>query len=386
MRCGLTYLEEGKMAKSQWQEFREDCVAVLRENTNGKCVHRRRFLQSLALLGVAPTLLKFTPDVMAADGELVVVNWGGDAVGAYEDIWAKPFMAANPGLAVSINGAGPTSGKIKAMVESGSVSWDVCDRNVSASIELGRQDLLQKVDWSIVSQDKVRPIHRSDWGVGAYLYSFVITWDTAALKSPPPQNWADFWNVKHFPGKRTLRNNIEGVLEAALLADGVPADQIYPIDVDRALEKIKEIKADTIFWATGAESQQLFRNREVAMGNLWHTRSALLTKEVGDQIQFTFNEGVLFAGAWVVPKGAPAGKRAWEFIAATQDPQSQVELFNRVGNGPINPSAAELVSDALKPLNCGSPENLAKQIACDNEWYASHYATVLPLYMDVISS
>ncbi len=374
------------MAKSEWQEFREDCIALLREQTNGKRVHRRRFLQSLALLGAVPAGIKLVPEAHAADVELVIVNWGGDAVAAYDDIWAKPFNAANKGVRAVISGAGPTSGKIKAMVESKAVTWDVCDRNVSASIELGRQDLLEKVDWSIVSKDKLRPVHRSDWGVGAYLYSFVITYDKRALKGPAPKSWADFWNVKDFPGKRTLRNNIEGVLEAALLADGVPADKVYPIDVDRALAKVKQIKADTIFWSSGAESQQLFRNKEVAMGNLWHTRSALLAKELGDNIQYIFDQGILFAGAWLVPKGAPGGKRCWEFIAATQDPQSQVELFKRVGNGPINPAAAALVPTEMKALDCGSAENFAKQVASDNEWYAEHYAKVLARYMDVIAS
>jgi putative spermidine/putrescine transport system substrate-binding protein len=367
------------------QEFRDDCLAILRETTQGKTVHRRRFLQSLAVLGALPLGLRLTP-ASAANGEIVVVNWGGDAVKAYDEIWAQPFNAANAGAKAMINGSGPSSGKIKAMVESGSVTWDVCDRTVPASIELGRQNLLEKVDWSIVAQDKLRPAHRSDWGVGAYLYSFVLTWDEKALKGPAPKNWKDFWDVKAFPGKRTLRNNIEGMLEAALLADGVPRDKIYPIDVDRALNKIREIKQHTIFWTTGAESQQLFRNGEVVMGNLWHTRSMLLAKEVGDRIKFSFEDGVLFPGAWIVPKGNPAKDGAWKFIAAAQSPESQVELFKRVGNGPVNPAAAAMVPKEMQALDCGSPENFARQVAVDNEWYAANYATILARYLDVIAS
>lgn len=374
------------MSNSDHQEFRDDCIAILREQTEGKRVHRRRFLQSLALLGLVPASLRFTPVAHAASGELVVVNWGGDAVPAYEDIWAKPFNAANPGTKAIISGAGPTSGKIKAMVESGSVTWDVCDRTVPASVELGRQNLLEQVDWNVVSKDKVRPAHRSDWGVGAYLYSFALTYDRDALRGRTPKNWADFWNVKDFPGKRTLRNNIEGMLEVALMADGVAPDKIYPINVDRALDKIKQIKEHTIFWATGAESQQLFRNREIVMGNLWHTRSMLLQKEIGERIQLTFDQGILFAGAWIVPKGAPGRELAWKFIASAQSPESQVELLKRVGNGPINPAASALVPADMAALNCGSPENVAKQIAVDNEWYAEHYAAALNRYMDVIAS
>src|SRR5690606_219276 len=94
--------------------------------------------------GVAPVALRFTP-VHAASDELVIVNWGGDAVPAFESIWAAPFAKANPDIFPVVDGAGPSSGRIKAMVESGAVVWDVCDRNLPASLELGRQDLLEKV-------------------------------------------------------------------------------------------------------------------------------------------------------------------------------------------------------------------------------------------------
>ena len=74
-----------------------------------------------------------------------------------------------------------------------------------------------------------------------------------------PQSWADFWNLKEFPGKRTLGRISQSVLEAALLADGVPFDKLYPIDVKRALEKIKEIKSQTLFWRTAVEAIEMMR-------------------------------------------------------------------------------------------------------------------------------
>jgi putative spermidine/putrescine transport system substrate-binding protein len=372
--------------QTEMQDYRGDFIAILKEETQGRTVHRRRFLQTLALFGVSASAVRFAAPANAqASKEIVVVNWGGDAVKQYDEIWAQPFNKANPGLKAIVDGTGPTSGKIKAMVDSGAVTWDACDRNLPASIELGRQGLLEKVDWTIVDKDKLRPIHRTDWGVGSYLYSFALTWDKAALKGKTPANWADFWNVKEFPGKRTLRNNIEGMLEAALLADGVPPEKVYPIDLDRALAKIKEIKPHTIFWTSGAESQTLFRNKEVVLGNLWHTRAMYLQKELGDAVQFSFNQGILFAGAWIVPKGNPAKTEVWRFIASTQDPQSQVRMLQE-GNGPINPAADPLVPAALKSVNCGSPENLAKQIAVDAEWYAANYGAALARYLDVISS
>lgn len=372
--------------KTPENEFVTDCLTILRDKTNGKVVHRRRFLGALGALGVMPLALKFSPAHAASD-ELVVVNWGGDAQPAFQKIWADPFASGGTGLPTVVEGAGPSSGKIKAMVESGAVVWDVCDRNLPASIDLGQQDLLEKVDWSVVDPDKLRAAHRTDWGVGSYLYSFVLTWDSQAHETAP-RNWADFWNLKEFPGTRALRNNFEGMLEAALMADGQAADAaaIYPVDVDRAFDKIREIRDDTIFWTSGSQSQELFRNREVTMGNLWHTRALLLREETEGRVRFDFNQAILFAGAWIVPKGNPSGARAWDFVASTQDPESQVELFRALGNGPVNPAAGAMVPADLQVDDPGNPENFARQVAVDAQWYAANYGDVLNRYTDLIAS
>ena len=52
----------------------------------------------------------------------------------------------------------------------------------------------------------------------------------------------------------------------ALLADGVPADKLYPIDMDRAFHKLDEIKPHiTVWWTTGAQPAQLLLDKEVVM-------------------------------------------------------------------------------------------------------------------------
>ena len=101
------------------QQFQDDCIDLLRERTEGATVNRRRFLTMTALLGVAPAAFRLTP-ARAQAREVVVVNWGGDAVPAMTKAWAEPFNKSG-GKAI-IEGGGPSSGKIKAMVESGKVT------------------------------------------------------------------------------------------------------------------------------------------------------------------------------------------------------------------------------------------------------------------------
>lgn len=366
------------------ETYQEDAVRALVEKTSKDPVPRRLFLQSALALGISPALFKLTPAFAASD-ELVIVNWGGDAVEAHKKTWAALYEKANPGMTAVIDGSGPSSGKIKAMVESGKVTWDLCDRNNVAAVDLGKQGLLEEVDYSIVDPDAVPAHFRGKWGVGSYYYSFALAWNTKAFDKAP-ENWADFWNLKDFPGTRTIRKNFEGQLEAALMADGVAPEDVYPVDVDRALEKIKEIKEHAIFWSSGSESQQIMRDGDAVMGNMWHSRAGLVNRDTDGEVDYTFNQAILFAGAWIQPKGAAAGKKAWEFAKAAQDPQSQVQVFEMLGNGPINPKAAELVPEEMKKRDPGNPENLKVQVAASADWYASDYSNILNRYLDAIAS
>ena len=104
-------------------------------------------------------------------------------------------------------------------------------------------------------------------GGGAQARSYVIAFDAKRFGKNPPKSWADFWDVKKYPGKRTLYKWMSANLECALLADGVAPDKLYPLDVDRALRKIEELMPHVVtHWSTGAESQQLLRDGEASMG------------------------------------------------------------------------------------------------------------------------
>lgn len=372
------------MTKSSIQTFQEDCIDLLRERTEGRPVHRRSFLSALAVLGVSPALFRLTP-AHAQAKEIVVVNFGGDAVPAMTKAWADPFNKTSAIKAV-IDGAVPTSAKMKAMVESGKVTWSVVDRNLIAALELGRQNLLEKIDYSIVDKSKVRPEHAGEWGIGSYIYSNVLAYQVDAFGGRVPKTWADFYNLKDFPGKRTMRKHIDGQLETALLADGVAPDKLYPLDVKRAFAKIATIKKDLLFWNSGSESQSLMRDGECVMGLLWHTRANVLADETQGRVTYTFKDGLLQPGLWVVPKGNPAGKEAMRAIASMQQPEGQVKLLAAMGNGPSNPAADALVPADLKKKNPSDAANAAIQAKINAEWYKANHSKTFQSFLDLISS
>jgi putative spermidine/putrescine transport system substrate-binding protein len=371
------------MAKHQ--TFGEDALALLREQFAAGGVDRRAFLRLCTVLAASGALVGRGGPAAAQAKEIVLANAGGDAAPAMQKVFAEPFMKAHPGTKVVVDGTYPSSAKIKAMVEAKYVTWDVCDRNLPASLELGQQGLLEEIDYGIVDKSKMRAEHAGKWGSGSYIFSNVLCYQAGAFDGRKPMTWKDFWNVKDFPGKRGLRKHIDGQLEAALLADGVEPSKLFPLDVKRALEKIKELKPHCIFWSTGAESQQILRDREVVMANLWNTRASVLRRESDKKIDFHYNEALLWVAAWIVPKGNPAGKDVFRLIASTQDPAAQVELFKLLGNGPINPAASAMVPDELKVIDPSSPENYALQIPVDPQWYADNSAQALQSYIEAVS-
>ncbi len=202
----------------------QDDVLEFRRKTHGMFVSRRSFVATLAALGLSPLSATLTP-VNAKEPDLVVANWGGDAAKSMDEAYTKAFVAANPGDAVRYDSSGPSSGKIKAMVEAKRVTWDMCDRIFYNSIELGEQGLLEDIDYGAVKKDMTLADMTGKWAVPFYSFGNVITYNTKAFGGRIPSTWADFWNLKDFPGRRTLRRHIEATLEGALLADGVAGRQ-----------------------------------------------------------------------------------------------------------------------------------------------------------------
>ena len=72
------------------------------------------------------------------------------------------------------------------MVQSGKVVWDLIDFDASKAVVLDAEGLLQPIDYSIVDKNKVYPGWAYKAGVAFYIYSSVLTFDTAKLKERSP--------------------------------------------------------------------------------------------------------------------------------------------------------------------------------------------------------
>jgi putative spermidine/putrescine transport system substrate-binding protein len=230
--------------------------------------------------------------------------------------------------------------------------------------------VVEPIDYSVVNKSQLDPRFMSPGAVGSFYYSFVLGYNKASFKNGGPANYADLFDTKRFPGKRTFYKwSAPGVLEVALLADGVAPDKLYPLDLDRAFKKLDTIKSEIVWWSGGAQSQQLMASGEAPLGVFWNGRLHAL-QQTGVDVGVSWNQNLTAADMLVVPKGAKHKDEAMKFLAAATGAQAQANFAAETGYAPINlKSAALLPADVAKT----QPDQYkATQINLDMKYWADH--------------
>ena len=179
------------------QAFMRDAVELATERVARGELDRRTFVRGLALLGLGAAVAPGLAEAQKPK-EIVMVNWGGDALKHFYDAWGKPYEQ-DSGIKVVVDGTGPSAGKMRAMVEAKNVTWDVCDSGSGTCLELGKQGFFDEFDYSIVDPKKVPAGFAYKWGIANYLFSYVLVYDKAKFGNNPPKSWKDFWDLKNFP-------------------------------------------------------------------------------------------------------------------------------------------------------------------------------------------
>jgi putative spermidine/putrescine transport system substrate-binding protein len=303
---------------------------------------RPKFSAAAAALA---TLLAFTWSAKAEDG-ITFTAWGGMVQDAQKQTWADAFEAKH---GIKVLQDGPTDyGKFKAMVDSGNVVWDVVDVEGDFAHQAAAQGLLEPLDYSVIKKDEVDPRFTFDHGVGGYYFSFVLGYNKDVLGDKTPKGWAAMFDTKTYPGKRTLYKwSSPGVLEMALLADGVTPDKLYPLDLDRAFKKLDTIKQDIVWWGSGAQSQQLLASGEASMGSFWNGRVHLV-QQTGANVGISWDQNLADADFLVIPKGSKHKEAAMKFIALAVGPKAQADFTVKTSYAPINLKSGALLPEAIQ--------------------------------------
>jgi putative spermidine/putrescine transport system substrate-binding protein len=310
----------------------------------------------------------------AQDKQVVVVSWGGDYQAAQKKAMFEPFMNDTK---VKLVEDGPVNiGKLKSMVQRGNVNWDVVDVLGQDIPKLTSEGLLTPIDYNIVDKTDMLETATQEYAVDIDYYSTVLSYNAENYKDgKKPETWSDFFDLQKFPGTRAMYKSPITTLEIALLADGVDPKNLYPLDVDRAFKKLDTIKNQIVWWEQGAQPVQLLADNEVKLAVAWNGRIAGAAKK-GQPLEFTYQQGILDAESWVVPKGTKNKETAMQFINYASQAKPQAELLKEIPYGPTNKKAFDFMDKEYAKTLPTYPDNLSKQIMLDTKWWHENFAKV----------
>lgn len=337
--------------------------------------------RTFATLGVALAVGGSTTSALAQSNEVVVVTTGG----AYGQLLKKhffdPFTEAT-GVRVRMVSASTSEAwaKLRAMERAGAVEWDLLSALDTDRFAQG--DLLESIDCSKipeastqgipgVCQDKL--VTRVTGTGGSLIYS------RKAFPNGGPRTWADFWDVKRFPGPRGMQDSGTPwvALAIALLADGVQSKDLFPLDIDRAFRKLDELKPNiAVWWRTGDQSQQILRSGEVVASIVWSGRGFMLEKE-GQPLQMVVPGSIMMNGYWAMAKNAPNKQNAYKLIDFYMTrPSAHLAFMRENYNETSNKNVIDLMTPAEREAAITAPANWDKLIIADFEWIGKNDAMI----------
>ena len=273
-------------------------------NYNRRSTYSRRSIIGGLVAGAAVIAAPYV--VRAQSGGRVLVRTSG---GSYQDaLQAGTWNSFTQKTGIEVVGVAANTGKLLAMVEAGSRELDIVEGNAVAILTLQAKGALQPLDVARFEYTDPKDIGTVGPDFLSYAsFAEALVYNTQAFPNGHPTDWKDFWDVSRFPGKRMLQDAkaIAPNLEFALLADGVPVDKLYPLDIDRAFVKLKQIKPHVVkFFDSGALGASLLAEKTAVLGSLWTNRVETLRKG-GAPLAIEWNQAMRLTEYTAVLKNAP---------------------------------------------------------------------------------
>ncbi|WBL77879.1 ABC transporter substrate-binding protein [Bradyrhizobium xenonodulans] len=304
----------------------------------------------VAVIGLTAGVFAATTPALA-DEQLTVTAGGGSFQQVLRKVIFDPFSKTS-GIKITEAEYDYSNAKIRAMVETKTVSWDVVYASEAQVQQLCAEGTIETIDWKRLGLDRTKfEGDYTECGVPIVDSTTIVVYDRDKLPNGP-KTIADFFDLKKFPGKRGLYKSAP--VEWALIADGVPPKDVYkvlntPEGIDRAFKKLDTIKKDIVWWTAGAQPMQLLADGQVVMTDAWHGRVYDAVKNSGKHFEIMWDAAVLNGNGWIIPKGTPRLDNAYRFIAFASSPQAQADVVNNTAYGPTNKDTIALVDPAVQP-------------------------------------
>lgn len=303
---------------------------------------------------------------------ITYVGYGGDGQAAQIQAWQAPYTAAHPNVTF-INTAPPDVAQVKAQVDNNAVQWDVMAIAPYAA-QQNCGTLFEKLDFSDVDQSSLVPGSVGECYIANWINATPFAYRTDAFPAGKgPKTIEDFFDKDKFPGQRGIVTNLQnGILEYPLLADGVAPDDLYPLDLDRALDKLDTIRDVTTFAPNVGALQQAVSADQVDMFLLPDSRLVPLLKD-GDDITIVWDVTVASLNAFAVPLGSTKKAASEAFLATVTEPEQVAKISELLGVAPINSEAKPKLDEFASQVEVYGEVNAGETVVQDVEWYSKNF-------------
>ena len=334
-----------------------------------------KHLCHIAIAGMIASYALWSPSV-TAHTDLRLVNWGGDLARAHMQALVIPWEE-NTGKNIDMVYYGGGLNEIREQVDTTNVRWDVVDMEYSDLIQACSEGLLEPIDHASLlgDTDDFLADALPECGVGTYVWATVYAYDPNRFKDNPPKTLKDFFNMRDFPGHRGLRKDPRGTLEWALMAAGVPADQVYstlatPQGETLAFKELDKIKSQIVWWTGGQEPVELLRNGTVAMTAAWNGRLYRPMVEANQPITIVW-DGQLWELEFLgVLKGTKQRDNAFDFIKFATSTEALANVARYIPYGPVRQSSQPLISTEVKAHL--PTEHMGNALRFNSPWWATN--------------
>ncbi|MCP1909520.1 putative spermidine/putrescine transport system substrate-binding protein [Bradyrhizobium elkanii] len=328
-------------------------------------ISRRGFVGAAAV-GLPAVCILDARDAQAQVKEIRLIDSGGKSGESIDVGYIEPFTKKT-GIKVVRESPSSTS-RLLALVQSGQTDTVLFEASV---VQAKRLKLVEPIDWAAVNPAPMFPEARDEYGFGYQYYSTIMAW-RAGMKEP--KSWVEFFDTKAVPGKRSLPESPSICLPFAVMATGVPAEKLYPLDVDAGLKKLNEIKKDvSVWWKAGAQPPQLMRDNEVQYSIAYSGRV------VGDPaFGWSFAGGMADLSYICIVKNSKPEDRAaaYKLMHEMSLPENQARAAQVISYTGPSPELDRFVSKDKLWQFPTSKQNKEAQWVQNQEWWADNIDAV----------
>ncbi|MFF7261038.1 ABC transporter substrate-binding protein [Streptomyces sp. NPDC008159] len=318
-------------------------------------------------------------------GKTVVVRDSGGSYGAaLQKAIYTPFTQET-GIQVKVLNL--DDAPLLAQIKQGRPQCDLINNSMMSHLKYLGQNALEMLDHDrikSVKSAKIPEAQVTDHAIGSSFYGQCIAYRTDAFGGRKPESWADFFDTKSFKGGRAMCSPDGDLpeLEFALLADGVPADKLYPLDVDRAFKVLTRLRGDIKkFWDSGPLPGVLLSRQEVTMSTVWDGRIADLEKQ-GVPVTRQLNGMRRQFQGYAIAKGAANVDNAYLLMDFSLRAESQANLAKAFPSNPSSPVAYGKLTEDERNALAGAPKYYDKGFDTDVDWWLKNESAVTKRWLE----